>query len=211
MEAKDRLAMVKLSAEAFAESDVLNVSAQDELVRALYGATFDEYEAVRVAWQSAYAVAMGERNADGKKPTDEAIRKAWSRLTRAAAIEKPKSEKPSAKAMNAKREADEAAQKYLAGFSDSAIAESIEGLRDFAADGNRNAVERIVTLKREQARRAKETADAESDATKQLRKAVADLVKTAPHETLEIVRAILAGELEVNMPEETTEQLREAA
>lgn len=198
MSDSDRLYHLRLSAEGFAEGDTLSAIAQSEAIKALSGATFEQWEGARTAWLTAYQSARAERNS----PVDEKTAgKAWQRLVSGAGLEKPKSTAPAAKAKSATRERNEAAERMLANLSDEAIAESVESLRPFAADGMSRAVERMATLKAEQSRRNKAREDAESQATKSLRAECAELLKTAPHETLALIRAILKGEVEINMPE----------
>lgn len=203
----DRLAHLRRSAEGFAEGDTLSAIAQSEAVKALQGASFEQWEGARTAWVAAYQSARAER----ASPVDEkSAAKAWQRLIHGAGLEKPKSTAPAAKAKSATRERNETAERMLANLSDEALQESVESLRPFAADGMSRAVERMATLKHEQARRVKAREEAESQATKDIRAECVTLLKTAPHETLAIVRAILKGEVEVNMPEGEGVTLAEA-
>lgn len=204
----DRLNHLRLSAEGFAEGDTLSAIAQSEAIKALQGASFEQWEGARTAWVAAYQSARAER----ASPVDEkSAAKAWQRLIHGAGLEKPKSTAPSAKAKSATRERNEIAERMLANLSDEALQESVESLRPFAADGMARAVERMATLKHEQARRTKAREEAESQATKDLRAECAALLKAAPHETLAIVRAILKGELEVTLPEGDESQTIESA
>ena len=197
----ERLDCIKRSAENFAEGDTLSQLAQSEAVKALSGASFTQWEGARVSWETAYMAARAER----ASPVDpKSANKAWQRMVKAATLEKPESDKPEAKAKSATRERNEAAEKMLGNLSDDALSESVESLRPFASEGMPRAVERMVTLKAEQARRVKAREDAESQDTKKARAECAELLKAAPHEMLMIVRAILKGEMEVTLPEGET-------
>lgn len=188
----ERLDCIKRSAENFAEGDTLSALAQSEAIKALQGASFTQWEGARISWETAYMAARAERNS----PVDpKSAGKAWQRMVSAAELEKPKSDKPEAKAKSATRERNEAGQKALEMLDDAAVAESIEALRPFAAEGMPRAVERMVTLKAEQTRRNKAREDAESQDTKKARAECAELLKTASHEMLMAVRGILKGEL----------------
>lgn len=192
----DRLAHLRLSAEGFAEGDTLSAIAQSEAIKALQGASFEQWESAREVWQTAYRGARAER---GSPVDDKSAAKAWQRLVKGAGLEKPKSTAPAATAKSATRERNEAAERMLANLSDEALQESVESLRPFAADGMARAVERMATLKHEQARRVKAREEAESQATKDVRAECLALLKAAPHETLVTVRAILKGEVEVTI------------
>lgn len=188
----ERLACIKRSAENFAEGDTLSALAQSEAIKALQGANFAQWEGARVSWETAYMSARAERNS----PVDpKSAGKAWQRMVSAAELEKPKSDKPEAKAKSATRERNEAAEKMLGNLTDEALQESVESLRPFASEGMPRAVERMVTLKAEQTRRQKAREEAESQDTKKARAECVELLKTASHEVLMAVRGILKGEL----------------
>lgn len=197
----ERLDCIKRSAENFAEGDTLSQLAQSEAVKALSGASFTQWEGARVSWETAYMAARAER----ASPVDpKSANKAWQRMVSAATLEKPKSDKPEAKAKSATRERNEAGEKALAMLDDAAIAESIDALRPFAAQLMPRAIERASTLMAEQSRRQKAREAAESQDTKKAREECVELLKAAPHEMLMIVRAILKGEMEVTLPEGET-------
>jgi len=190
----DRLSAIKLSAASFAEGDTLSQMAQSEAIKALSGATYAQWEGAATAWQTAYQSERAERNSP---VDDKSAARAWQRLIKGAALQKPASPSPEAKAKSATRERNEAAEKMLGNLTDAALQESVESLRPFASEGMPRAVERMVTLKAEQTRRQKAREEVESQDTKKARAECVELLKTASHEVLMAVRGILKGELEL--------------
>lgn len=194
-----RLAPARLSAQSFAQSDVLSSEAVESLKSAMDGATHDEYEGVRMAWMGAYSEA--------RKCTEEAASKAFSRLKSLAGIEKPKSEKPASVEKQASREA-------LKGLDVATINVEIAEQAPKAAQGDSKAFSRVKALRTELERRAKETSKGAQETEKRLRKDIADCIKGLSLENLHRVQAFIAtlsAPASIVAPEKKARALKKAA
>lgn len=178
-----RLAPARLSAQAFAQSDVLSAEAAESLKTALSGATYDEYEGVRGAWIGAYVAA---RNC-----TEDAASKAFSRLKTAAGVEKPKATGAENEKKQGQRDGAKAEKAELQTLAPDVIRAEVECLAVKGAQGDVKAAKRIATLKGELERRGKAVAKDARETERKLRADIAGVIKGLSLENLHRVQAFL--------------------
>lgn len=174
-----RLEPARISARDFAQSDVLSGSAVRAIVAAVKGATFTEWEGVRMTWVGVYR--------DVRKVDENAGDKAWGRLIKAAELTKPKAETKAATEKSQKRSAE---RERLSSVKD--LDAAIKTAGEQAATGDSASAKEVAKLSAEKARRAKEAGKATDDMAKKIREELAKTLKGFNLEELHKVQAFVA-------------------
>lgn len=170
-----RQAHAQSAAEYWGQAEIFGGQAVVELRAAVKGATQPQYDAVARIFKDAYMAANGVKEA--------AADMAFSRLTKAAEVSRPKATTKAAKKKAAQREA---AKNALADIADEDIADEIKAAKK--ADDQKRA----KALERENARRLKATAAEAAKAERRVRDDIAATLKGFNLEELHKVQGFIA-------------------